>query len=101
MAEHFAAILQAEKEKNDKYAVLAEAKQRGMNIRFVILYRAQASSQKEIQEEIGEQEGVFIRKYMPPLNTEIPHEDDWHRFDKRACDFSLGSVLKGGVVFNA
>jgi len=31
--------------------------------------------------EIGEKEGEYIRKYTPILNTQIPKEDDWHRFD--------------------
>ena len=26
-------------------------------------------------------EGEFIRRYRPLLNTQIPHADDWHRFD--------------------
>ena len=29
----------------------------------------------------NEKEGEYIRKYTPILNTQIPKEDDWHRFD--------------------
>ena len=31
--------------------------------------------------EIGEKEGEFIRKYRPILNTQIPKEEDWHKWD--------------------
>lgn len=36
-----------------------------------------------ITEEIGQKEGEYIRKYLPPLNTQIPKEEDWRKFEVR------------------
>ena len=36
--------------------------------------------------EIGEKEGEFIRKYRPILNTQIPKEEDWHKWDVSEVD---------------
>ena len=38
-------------------------------------------------------EGEFIRRYRPLLNTQIPHADDWHRFDVIQLD--EGKLLGG------
>ena len=26
-------------------------------------------------------EGVFLRQYRPPLNTQIPKEEDWRKYE--------------------
>ena len=31
--------------------------------------------------EIGKKEGELIRKHRPILNTQIPKEEDWHKWD--------------------
>jgi len=46
-----------------------------------VLYYAKTKGYSAIMAEIGEKEGEYIRKYTPILNTQIPKEDDWHRFD--------------------
>ena len=69
MAEHWVAT---SKPKNNKYKVLAEARKRNMKVRFDVLYRAKSQTKEEIENEIGEKEGYYIRKYMPPLNNQIP-----------------------------
>jgi len=30
-----------------------------------------------IEEEIGEKEGEFIRRHLPPLNYQIPKAENW------------------------
>ena len=63
VAQHYAGIqMQSER----KYRILAEAKQ--------TRYAA-------ITQEIGEKEGEYIRLYTPALNTQIPHVEDWCKFD--------------------
>ncbi|MBQ3520143.1 MAG: GIY-YIG nuclease family protein [Clostridia bacterium] len=69
MAEHWVSTSTPE---NNKYSVLAEAKSRNMKIKFDVLYRAKSKKQTEIDEEIGEREGYYIRKHKPPLNYQIP-----------------------------
>lgn len=46
-------------------------------------------------EEIGHMEGVYIRKYRPELNTQIPKEEDWHKYDvkKIATEDELRRLL--------
>ena len=47
-------------------------------------------------DEIGEKEGWYIRQYLPMLNTQIPREDDWHRFtvNKSAEAVTLQDILE-------
>lgn len=69
-----------------KYAVLAEARRRGHNINFDVLYYAKSTRYADKLTEIGEKEGEYIRKYQPILNTQIPKEDDWKHFEVREID---------------
>ena len=64
-----------------KYRVLAEASRKGHNIEFDVLYYATQSGYNAAKEEIGTKEGEYIRKYKPALNTQIPKENDYHKFD--------------------
>ena len=73
MAEHWASMGNP---KENKYKVLAEAHRRRYNVRFNVLYTAKSKTRAEIEEEIGEREGYFIRLYQPPLNTQIPKEEN-------------------------
>jgi hypothetical protein len=36
--------------------------------------------------EIGEKEGEYIRRYKPILNTQIPTEEDWSKWDINEID---------------
>lgn len=83
IAEHYVGIRQ---ESEKKYRILAELQRKGHTVCFDVLYYAQKTKKAEIEEEIGEKEGVFIRKHRPPLNTQIPKEDDWHKFDTNHVD---------------
>ena len=83
IAQHYVGI---QRQTEKKYAVLAEARRRGHNINFDVLYYAKSTRYADKLIEIGEKEGEYIRKYQPILNTQIPKEDDWHKFDNRKID---------------
>ena len=83
IAQHYAGI---QRQTEKKYAVLAEARRRGHNISFDVLYYAQSTRYADKLAEIGQKEGECIRKYAPILNTQIPKEEDWHKFDYRKID---------------
>lgn len=78
LAEHKSEI---EYPKTHKYKIFAEAKRKGHNVRFEIIYHAKSKWKKAIIKEIGEVEGQYIRALRPPLNYQIPKESDWHKFD--------------------
>lgn len=63
-----------------KYRVMAEAQAKGYRIDFDVLYYARSKGKVNQFAEIGKQEGYFIRKYMPLLNSQIPDEEDWNKF---------------------
>lgn len=63
-----------------KYRVMAEAQAKGYNVDFDVLYYAKSKGKVNQFAEIGEQEGYFIRKYKPLLNSQIPDEKDWNKF---------------------
>jgi len=66
LAEHFVGM---KIPKEHKYRILAEAKRRGYRVNFDVLRYAESVLPSEIEEEIGETEGFYIRRYRPPLNT--------------------------------
>lgn len=92
VAQHYAAI---KKPTEKKYRILAEAHRKRHAINFDVLYYAKAQDYTSIMAEIGEKEGEYIRQYKPVLNTQIPKEDDWHKFDVNTLDAReiLKSVL--------
>lgn len=63
-----------------KYRLLAESQSRGIKIEYGVLYDASSVGYNNIENEIGCMEGEFIRKYRPFLNTQIPLEEDWHKY---------------------
>ena len=83
VAQHYAAI---QKPTEKKYRILAEAHRKRHAINFDVLYYAKAQDYSSIMAEIGEKEGEYIRQYKPILNTQIPKEDDWHKFDVNTLD---------------
>lgn len=83
IAQHYVGVkLQTEK----KYEILAEARRRGYDLEFDVLYYAKNTRYADMIEEIGIKEGEYIRKYAPILNTQIPKEEDWHKFDSKRLD---------------
>ncbi len=75
IAAHYANT-QMESEK--KYRILSEVRRKGHNIGFDVLYYAKSTDVSSLYNELGEKEGVFIRKYQPILNTQIPKAGNWH-----------------------
>lgn len=57
-----------------------------------MLYDAKERYYLAVTEEIGRIEGEYIRQYRPVLNTQIPKEDDWHKFD--VCAVDAKEILK-------
>ena len=97
IAEHYVGI---QKGSEKKYRLIAEAQRNGCNVDFDVLYYAKGGTESEIRNDIGRIEGELIRQYMPPLNTQIPHEDDWHKHDVRKMDVEgirTKLIEKGGT----
>ena len=93
VAEHYVGIkLQTE----HKYRLMAEAQRRGYTIKFDVLYYAKSKRKTAIIEEIGKAEGEYIRKYMPLLNTQIPHEENWKKFavNRNAAEMKADEFIK-------
>lgn len=82
--------------KSHKYQVLREAKQKGHTVTFSVVCYAKSKRMRDIMEEIGEAEGDYIRKLRPPLNTQIPHADDWRKYDynNASQNVTLEEILK-------
>ena len=97
MAEHWCSMGNP---KENKYKVLAEAKRRNYNVKFNVLYSAKSKNKSEIEEEIGEREGYFIRLFQPPLNYLIPKEENWrgHTINRSALNISLDEIMEGEVI---
>ena len=60
---------------------MAQIQSEGHVIGFDVLYNASSIARHDIDEEIGYMEGVFLRKYRPVLNTQIPKQEDWHKYE--------------------
>ena len=60
-----------------------------------MLYYAKSRRYADKLAEIGEKEGEYIRRYKPILNTQIPKEQDWSKWDLNEVDAKaiLESIL--------
>lgn len=67
-------------QKTHKYQILAEARQRGYDVQFDVMYYSQKKNLKDIELDIGNEEGRLIRKYRPALNYQIPKEGDYTKY---------------------
>ncbi len=65
---------------------MAEARCKGHNIGFDVLYYAQRKGSTNQLLEIGQKEGEYIRMFNPVLNTQIPKEEDWNKWDISEVD---------------
>ena len=68
-----------------KYQILREAKRREHRVTFEVLCYAKSKSKDDLEEELGAAEGYYIRKLRPLLNTQIPKESDWRKYDYNAA----------------
>ena len=89
VVQHYVGI---QKQSELKYRILAEAHRKGHKIGFDVLYYATRSGYNAIKDEIGIKEGEYIREYKPALNTQIPKETDYHKFD--VCRVQTKEILK-------
>lgn len=78
IAQHYVGIQYARKE---KYRIMAQLQSEGHPIGFDVLYNASSATRHDIDEEIGYMEGVYLRQYRPELNTQIPKEEDWRKYE--------------------
>lgn len=87
IASHIAEIESPQKQ--HKYQVLAKAKEQGYSIDFDVMYYS------ETEDDTGRAEARLIRKYRPPLNYQIPKEDNYHSFtvNRRAKWVTLEEIL--------
>lgn len=89
VAQHYVGI---QKQSELKYRILAEAYRKGHKIGFDVLYYATGRGYNAIKDEIGTKEGEYIREYKPALNTQIPKETDYRKFD--VCRVQTKDILK-------
>ena len=94
---HHLAEIEKIKPISNKYKVLNQAHKNGHNIEFDVIYYAKRKQDEAIKKEIGYKEGVFIRKFKPCLNYQIPKVDNWRSFtvNKQARTITLEEILKG------
>ena len=78
IASHYVGV---KEESEKKYRLLAQMQREGHTIGFDVLYYAGSTGHDDINDEIGHMEGVYIRQYRPTLNTQIPKEEDWRKFE--------------------
>ena len=76
-----------------KYRILAEVQRKGHLIEFDVLYYAQKTARKDLEEEIGQKEGELIRQHLPILNTQIPSESDWRKWNTNTIDVDTALSL--------
>lgn len=97
IASHMKNIVEnTEESKSNKYQVLKQAWERDMPVEFNVLYYTTKKKQEDIEEDIGETEGLFIRHYMPLLNYQIPKAENWRHYttNKKALEVTLDEIMK-------
>ena len=79
-----------------KYRIIAEAQRTGHNVKFDVVYYAKEHEKRAIEEEIGQKEGEYIRQYQPPLNHQIPKEDNWRSYETNEISktITLAEILQ-------
>lgn len=89
IAQHYVGIKTGSEK---KYRIMAEAKEKGHDIGFDVLYYAKSRRYADKLAEIGEKEGEYIRHHNPMLNTQIPKVEDWHKYEHK--EVNAGEVLQ-------
>ena len=103
VAEHISEIQNIDQHSSNKYKVIAQAQRMGHKVSFDILYYSPFTSGNEMLDDIGFNEGKYIREYLPFLNTQIPNENDYKKYtyNKRAKCITLDSILYEGKLKNS
>ncbi len=93
IAQHYVGI---KEQTEHKYRLLSEAQRQGYAIDFDVIYNAKSKWKMDIKNEIGEAEGVFIRRYKPILNAQIPREDNWKKYEinRNARELTADEFIK-------
>ena len=82
---------------SNRYKILSQAWNEQYQISFDVLYTClDLKDQDSIDEAIGKKEGEEIRKNLPPLNIQIPFEDDWRHYcyNKEAKTITWGEICE-------
>ena len=79
-----------------KYKILKQAISHNLKIEFDVLYYSSNQDHYSIENDIGKKEGEYIRKFLPPLNYQIPREDNYKKFtiNKTAATITLKEILE-------
>ena len=103
VAEHIAEIQSIDQHSSNKYKVIAQAQRMGHKVSFDVLYYSPFTSGNDMIDDIGFNEGKYIREYLPFLNTQIPNENDYKKYtyNKRAKYITLDSILYEGKLKNS
>ena len=103
VAEHIAEIQNINQHSSNKYKVIAQAQRMGHKVSFDVLYYSPFTSGNDMIDDIGFNEGKYIREYLPFLNTQIPNENDYKKYsyNKRAKYITLDSILYEGKLKNS
>ncbi len=74
---------------------MSQAAQCGKSPRFKVLYYAKESEPEALEEELGRKEGEMIRNHLPPLNYQIPKEENWrcHMVNPSAQTIKLSEIF--------
>lgn len=94
IAQHMYEI--ANNEKKNMYCVLRELRESSHSIAFDVLETIEESgNQQEDDDKIGFAEARLIRHYLPCLNTQIPHMDNYRSYDtnRRAKTITAKEIL--------
>lgn len=93
LAQHYVGIRTGSER---KYRILAEAQRKGHYIKFDVIYYAKKRGYHAIKEELGEKEGEYIRKHLPPLNYQIPKENNWRSYEVNEASktITLSEILQ-------
>lgn len=103
VAEHIAEIQNIDQHSSNKYKVIAQAQRTGHQITFDVLYYSPFTIGNDMLDDIGFNEGKYIREYLPFLNIQIPNENDYKKYtyNKRAKYITLDSILYEGKLKNS
>lgn len=78
-----------------KYKIIREAINKNLKINFNLLYKSTETDKNKIIDDIGIKEGEYIRKYLPPLNYQIPKKENYKRYtvQKTARTITLEEIM--------
>lgn len=76
--------------KKAKYGELKRAIKKGYIIKFDVLYSSSFSCDKDevntIDDDIGPKEAIYINRYLPKLNKQIPDLEDYHKYKNKSYE---------------